>query len=70
MPRPFTIDPRKDRAWVNKALEAAGLKQPGKRQPKPTLGLLGKRILLLTPEQRIEVERLVSRLLSEQEELT
>lgn len=68
MPRQFTIDPKKDRAWLNKALEAAGLKPPAKRQPKATLGLLGKRILLLTPEHRIEVERLVNRLLSEQEE--
>jgi hypothetical protein len=68
MTRPFQIDPKRDRAWLRKALEQAGEAPRRKRQPKATLGLLGKRIALLRPEQRIEVERLVSRLLAEQEE--
>lgn len=67
MPRPFTIDPKRDRAWLNKALEAAGLKKPVKRQPRPSLGLLGEQILALTPENRIKVQRLVLRLLTEEE---
>jgi len=68
MPRPFTIDPKKDRAWLRKALEQAGEAPRPARQSRPSLGLLGKRIALLTPEHRIEVERLVSRLLAEQED--
>ena len=60
---PFQIDPKRDRAWLRKAL---GQEQK-QRAPKPTLGLLGKRIIDLTPEHRIEVERLVSQLLAKQE---
>jgi len=68
MPRPFQIDPKRDRAWLRKALEQAGEAPRKTRQSMPSLGLLGKRIALLTPEHRIEVERLVSWLLAEQEE--
>mgnify|MGYP001618212017 CR=1 FL=1 len=60
---PFHIDEKKARAWLRKALG----QETRKRAPKPTLGLLGQRILLLTPEHRIEVEQLVSQLLAEQD---
>lgn len=65
---PLTIDKKKDRAWVNKAMELSGEQRPRKqRAPRMTLGLLGRQILELTPENRIEVQRLVSKLLAEQE---
>lgn len=67
MPQPLKIDKKRDRAWVRRIAELSGEAPRKKRTPSPTLGLLGKRILLLTPEGRIEVERLVSRLLAEQE---
>lgn len=69
MPQPLKIDPRKDRAWLNRALELAGEKRPlHTRKGKMTLGLLGKQILQLTPENRLEVQRLVARKLAEQGE--
>lgn len=64
---PLQINPKKDRAWLRRVRELSG-DAPKTRQPRPTLGLLGTRILALTPEHRIEVERLVSKLLAEQEE--
>lgn len=64
---PFTIDPKRDRAWIRRLAELTHTPPKPRRKPAPSLGLLGRRILALTPEQRVEVERLVSRLLAEQE---
>lgn len=69
MPQPLKIDPKRDRAWVNRALELSGEKRPRKKRGAPTLGLLGKRIGLLTPEQRVRLEAFVSQLLAEEEEI-
>lgn len=59
------LDKKKDGALIRKIEGLAGKKR-AKKAPAPTLGLLGKQILELTPENRIEVQRLVSRLLAEQ----
>lgn len=64
---PFTIDPKRDRAWLRRAMAQSGEPPKPRRKPAPTLGLLGRRILALTPEGRVEVERLVARLLAEEE---
>lgn len=67
MPQPLKIDPKRDRSWVRRIAELSGEVKP-KRARKPTRSLTEQRIAALTPEHRIEVERLVSRLLAEQEE--
>jgi len=67
MPTPVFIK-KNDRAWTRRLRELTGEAPKPRKPPAPSLGLLGRRIAALTPEQRVEVERLVGRLLSEQEQ--
>lgn len=61
------LDKKKDGALIRKIEGLAGEKRPRKKRGAPTLGLLGKQILELTPGNRLEVQRLVARLLAEQD---